>query len=206
MTLSLHGWKTKHRWKNDETTTSNWRFCRKVSTLKAFSRKRLFTSFPMYDPVAAVRLLPAAHSRALWIGKIMGCGLKATWEVSGRYQYESTPWLRRAPGTCAQSTVFLNEKIWCGISWTSWTRPFHRCAQIGGHNWLPVPPYIVAIKKKKESGDRKFESRVSESRAVSESDFINFNVPFTSNSSCGTLTDEVRHDRNCSSRTFYVDV
>ena len=28
----------------------------------------------------------------------------------------------------------------------------------------------------------------------------------TGNSSCGTVTDEVRHDRNCSSRTFYADL
>ena len=31
------------------------------------------------------------------------------------------------------------------------------------------------------------------------------NVPDTSNSRYGKVTDEVRHDRNCSSRTFYID-
>ena len=30
------------------------------------------------------------------------------------------------------------------------------------------------------------------------------NVPGTSNSSLGSVTDEVRHDRNCSKRTFYI--
>jgi hypothetical protein len=32
------------------------------------------------------------------------------------------------------------------------------------------------------------------------------NVPDTNNSSYGTVTDEVKHDRNCSSRTFYADL
>ena len=32
------------------------------------------------------------------------------------------------------------------------------------------------------------------------------NVPDTSNSSYGTLTEQVRHQGNCSSRTFYTDL